>query len=193
MQGLFLLGILISLLEADTQFIRSNIQSRIFGYYQFLSGLRGRNIFYAIIAFMSFSRLEIFSALALIAGVILTFFTLIRLILFDKSNDMLNELGNLVHDEASARDKFKSIDTDNDGYLQKTDMAKLFEFSDTKSCGPCKRWLDEILFWRLDEHTNDGKIDTYEFVQYCISLKRQIELEKIKIEDRLAHSNDNNK
>ena len=58
MELLTLVGVLICVMEADTPFIRSNIQSRLYKYYQFLSQIQGRTLFYAFVSFCAFGHVE---------------------------------------------------------------------------------------------------------------------------------------
>ena len=56
MELLTLTSVLVCVMEADTPFIRANVQSRLYNYYQFLSKIEGRTIFYGFICFCAFGQ-----------------------------------------------------------------------------------------------------------------------------------------
>lgn len=60
MELLTLVSVLVCVMEADTPFIRTNVQSRLYKYYQFLSKIEGRTIFYVFICFCAFGQVCLF-------------------------------------------------------------------------------------------------------------------------------------
>jgi len=52
------------------------------------------------------------------------------------------------------------------------DIDNLIDTNFAKCCC-CRGWLKEIIFWRMDSSTNDGKIDVYEFVQFCLEFRQK--------------------
>jgi len=169
MELLALNGALICVMEADTQFIRANIQSRLYAYYQFLAGIKGRTVYYAFIAFLSFGSFTRYDSLAIFGGMLLLLLTLIRFLLYLYSDRRLANMVFPMIDSSYARERFREVDIDADGYLQLTDIDSLV--GGTKIMD---RWFKEVIFWRIDAATNDGQIDVHEFVQFCVRFKESI-------------------
>jgi len=169
MELLALNGALICAMEADTQFIRANIQSRLYAYYQFLAGIKGRTVYYAFISFLSFGSFVYYDGLAIFCGMLLLVLTAIRFALYEYSDRRLANMVFPMLDSSYARDRFREVDQDADGYLQLADIESLV--GTTKIMN---RWFKEVIFWRIDASTNDGQIDVHEFVQFCIRFKGSI-------------------
>ena len=71
------------------------------------------------------------------------------------------------------------MDTDNDGYLLLKDIDNMIDAEFAKCCC-CRGWLKEIVFWRMDHESMDGRIDIHEFVQFCLKFRenQQITMER---------------
>eukprot|EP01084_Bolivina_argentea_P136318 240079_1 len=168
MELLCLASILIMMMESDTEFIRLRIQERLYNYYQFLAHVEGRTWFYLFLCFCAFGKLTIYDLMAIIGGGILFLLTVIRFALYHWSETCIDDFVITLHDSQVIRAKFKELDADNDGYLYKTDIDNVIG---AKKCCCCRGWLKEIIFWRMDQETNDGKIDIHEFVQFCLKYR----------------------
>jgi len=171
------------LLEADTSFIRNNIQSKVYGYYQFLRHVRGRTVFYCIIVFLAFGEFATRDFAALSAGFVLLLLTLLRLYYYRQSTHKFDAFVKDMTDSDFARQKFNQFDHENKGYLQVSDMSKLASVS-----GCCTRWLYETMFWRMDAQTNDGQVDVHEFVQFFLRYKEHSQMTEELLKERMYHN-----
>ena len=72
------------------------------------------------------------------------------------------------------------MDSDGDGYLLLKDIDNMVDAEFAKCCC-CRGWLKEVIFWRIDQATNDGRIDIHEWVQFCLKFRRN---QTIKTERR---------
>ena len=55
---------------------------------------------------------------------------------------------------------------------------------DAAKCCCCRGWIKEIIFWRLDNATNDGKIDIHEFVQFCLDFRQNLQINRERRESK---------
>ena len=76
------------------------------------------------------------------------------------------------------------LDEDGDGYLMLQDIDNLIDANFAKCCC-CRGWLKEIIFWRMDSATNDGKIDIHEFVQFCLEFREKQILDRERRDSKL--------
>jgi len=185
MELLCLASILICMMEADTQFIRMQIQERLYNYYQFLSTVEGRTWFYTFLCFLAFGKLTIYDVMAVFGGLILLSLTLTRFMLYQWSESCIDDFVITLHDSSLMREAFKKLDTDNDGYLLMKDMDEMLDANFAKCCC-CRGWLKEIIFWRMDQATNDGRIDIHEFVQFCLHFREELEISAERRESKKA-------
>ena len=103
MELLCLASLLICMMEADTQFIRMQIQERLYNYYQFLSTIKGRTYFYTFLCFCAFGRFSIYDIMAVFGGIILLLLTLTRFLLYQWSETCIDDFVVLLHDSSLIR------------------------------------------------------------------------------------------
>ena len=87
------------------------------------------------------------------------------------------------HDSQQIRERFHALDSDQKGYLTLKDIDNLVDPNFVKCCC-CRGWLKEIVFWRMDNETNDGKIDRNEFVQFCLRFGQNQEVRRERAESK---------
>ena len=111
MELLCLASVLICMMEADTQFIRMQIQERLYNYYQFLSTIEGRTWFYTFLCFLAFGKLSVFDIMAIVGGILLLLLTLTRFLLYQWSETCIDDVVVLLHDSEKIRYDFDMTDT----------------------------------------------------------------------------------
>eukprot|EP01084_Bolivina_argentea_P110524 197320_1 len=183
MELLCLASLLMMMMEADTEFIRMTIQERLYNYYQFLSTVEGRTYFYTFLCFLAFGKFTIYDIMAIIGGCILLLLTVTRFILYQWSETCIDDFIITLRDSTKIRKIFKKLDEDADGYLLLKDIDNMVDAEFAKCCC-CRGWLKEIIFWRIDNATNDGKIDIHEFVQFCLNFKSKQQINKYRRDSR---------
>ena len=111
MELLCLASVLICMMEADTQFIRMQIQERLYNYYQFLSTIEGRTWFYTFLCFLAVGKFTLFDTMAVIGGLILFMLTLTRFLLYQWSETCIDDVVVLLSDSKKIRyDLFHDVD-----------------------------------------------------------------------------------
>jgi len=175
MELLCLASILMMLMEADTEFIRMQLQERLYNYYQFLGTIEGRTAFYTILCFLAFGKFTVYDAMAIIGGQILFLLTITRWVLYRLSETAIDDFVITLSDSALIRAKFHELDREQVGFLTLSDVDQMVDEGFAKCCC-CRGWLKEIIFWRMDGLTNDGKIDIHEFVQFCLEFREHQEI-----------------
>eukprot|EP01083_Nonionella_stella_P046887 125553_1 len=93
--------------------------------------------------------------MAIIGVCILLLLTVTRFILYQWSETCIDDFIITLRDSTKIRKIFKKLDEDADGYLLLKDIDNMVDAEFAKCCC-CRGWLKEIIFWRIDNATNDG-------------------------------------
>ena len=150
----------------------------------FLHVFSGRTGFYTILCFLAFGEFSMIDAGAVVGGMILMVLTVTRFVLYQLSETCIDDyIITWAHDAQQIRNKFHGLDVDKKGYLTLKDIDNMMDPNFAKCCC-CRGWLKEIVFWRMDKETNDGKIDRNEFVQFCLRFGQNQEVRRERAESK---------